>query len=301
MPRLESAIFTVDPPAADSALAPPGVSLVTAGALESDLESLPHAAATITSAANSAIRGSRRILGPPRVVGTALTGPIDNNLRVGAVGRIFEIRSGGAAVRSSVVTISPRADRQVSADPAGQPDAALLARIALGDERACRSFVDRHAAAMLGLAIGLCRDRGLAEDVTQRAFERVWRHAGSFDADRASARTWVLMITRRLAIDELRRRRPQPLAPEDLAQVLAPAPSDTEQAALRDAERDVVARALALLPEEQRRAVVLATLGGRSAAEVAVIDGIPLGTAKTRIRLGLRRLRTSLDGEVDRG
>jgi len=200
-----------------------------------------------------------------------------------------------------VVTTSPRADRRVSADPAGLPDAALLAAVALGDDHACRSFVDRHAAAVFGLAVGMCRDRGLAEDVTQRAFERVWRHAGSFDADRASARTWVMTITRRLALDELRRRRPHPLAPEDLAGVLAPAATDTEQSGMRDAERVVVARALSQLPEDQRRAVVLATLGGRSGAEIAVIEDIPLGTAKTRIRLGLRRLRALLDGEVDRG
>jgi RNA polymerase sigma-70 factor (ECF subfamily) len=70
---------------------------------------------------------------------------------------------------------------------------------------------------------------------------------------------------------------------------------------MRDAERTVVVQALAELPEEQRRAVVLAVLGGRSAAEVAVVEDIPLGTAKTRIRLGLRRLRGRLAGEVDRG
>jgi RNA polymerase sigma-70 factor (ECF subfamily) len=189
----------------------------------------------------------------------------------------------------------------MSAVSADASDAALLVAVALGDDGACRSFVERHSGAVFGLSFGMCRDRGVAEDVTQRAFERAWRHAAAFDPERASARTWLLTITRRLTLDELRRRRPHPLAPDDLAEILAPAGSNTEQAGLRDAERAEVARALAQLPEPQRRAVVLAALGGRSASEVAVVEDVPLGTAKTRIRLGLRRLRAELDGRVDHG
>ncbi|HEY6531322.1 MAG TPA: sigma-70 family RNA polymerase sigma factor [Acidimicrobiales bacterium] len=199
------------------------------------------------------------------------------------------------------MTTSPRADRRLTASATEPTDAALLVAVALGDGDACRSFVHRHASAVFGLALGMCRDRGVAEDVTQRAFERAWRHAGAYEPDRASARTWLLMITRRLALDELRRRKAHPLAPADLDAVLAPATADTEAAALRDTERDAVTRALAELPEPQRRAVVLAALGGRTASEVAAIERIPLGTAKTRIRLGLRRLRAELDGEVDHG
>jgi RNA polymerase sigma factor (sigma-70 family) len=200
-----------------------------------------------------------------------------------------------------VVTTSPRADRRTSAHASGDSDAVLLGAVARGDDDACRSFVARHGPAVFGLALGMCRDRGVAEDVTQRAFERAWRHAGAYEPDRASARTWLLTIARRLAIDERRRRRADPLAPADLDAILAPAAADTERDALRDAEREAVSRALAALPEPQRRAVVLAALGGRSATEVAAIEAIPLGTAKTRIRLGLRRLRAELDGEVDHG
>jgi RNA polymerase sigma-70 factor (ECF subfamily) len=200
-----------------------------------------------------------------------------------------------------VVTTSPRADRAPSAEVADPSDAALLVAVSVGDDDACRRFVDRHAPAVFGLALGMCRDRSLAEDVTQSTFERAWRHAGAYQSDRASARTWLLTIARRLAIDELRRRRPQPVAPDDLARLLDPGRADTEHAALRDAERRSVVQALGELPEPQRRAVVLAALGGRSATEVAAEEGIPLGTAKTRIRLGLRRLRAELDGEVDHG
>jgi RNA polymerase sigma factor (sigma-70 family) len=180
-------------------------------------------------------------------------------------------------------------------------DAALLVAIALGDATACRVFVDRHAAAVIGVAVSVCRDRTLADDIAQRAFEQAWRHAASFDAGRASARTWLLVITRRLAIDELRRRRPSPLAPDALGAVMGSANSDTERAGMAAAERSVVSAALAELPVAQRRAVVLATLGGYSASEVAEIEGVPLGTAKTRIRLGMRRLRAALAGEVDHG
>ena len=180
-------------------------------------------------------------------------------------------------------------------------DAALLAAVALSDAAACRLFVDRHARAVLGVAVSVCRDRTLAEDIAQRAFEQAWRHAASFDAGKASARTWLLVITRRLAIDELRRRRPVPLPPDALGALLAPSGSDPERAGLASVERTLVSGALADLPEPQLRAVVLAALGGYSASEIADLEGVPLGTAKTRIRLGMRRLRATLAGEVDHG
>ncbi len=180
-------------------------------------------------------------------------------------------------------------------------DAVLLAAVATGDERACRVFVERHASRVIGVAMAVCRDRGVAEDVAQRAFEQAWRHAGSYDPDRASARTWLGTIARRVAIDEVRRRRPSPVSPEDLGRLLAPSGSDTERSGLAALERDQVAAALGALPEEQRRAVVLAGIGGLSAREVADTESVPLGTAKTRIRLGMRRMRAALAGEVDRG
>ena len=157
--------------------------------------------------------------------------------------------------------------RLVGLDADGPTDAALLVAVALGDEGACRTFVDRHSSRVFGVALAVCRDRSLAEDVAQRAFEQAWRHAASYDPDRASARTWLLTITRRLAIDEVRRRRPIPLGPDDLDAALAPSGSDTERTGLEAMERDRVAAALAELPESQRRAVVFAgprrTLGER--------------------------------------
>jgi RNA polymerase sigma factor (sigma-70 family) len=195
-----------------------------------------------------------------------------------------------------VVMTNPRNTRLRRAAPT---DAALLAAVALGDGEACREFVSRHASGVFGLAVMVCGDRSLAEDVAQQAFERAWRHAASFDPSRGSARTWLFTITRRLAIDEFRRRRSSPVAPEDLDLLLGPSRADTEAAGIRGSERERVAAALASLPEAQRRAVVLAAMGGRSATEISAIEHVPVGTAKTRVRLGLRRLRAALAEEAD--
>jgi RNA polymerase sigma-70 factor (ECF subfamily) len=186
-----------------------------------------------------------------------------------------------------MVTWAARADRL--------DDAALLAAIALGDGDACTVFVRRYQRQVFGLAITMCRDRQLAEDVAQQTFERAWRHAGSFDPRRASVHTWVLTICRRLSIDVLRSRRPVALDPEDLVVLLPPTASGTvEDAAATSVEARAAGDALRRLPDEQRRAVVLASMAGHTASEIAELEQIPLGTAKTRIRLGLRRLRADL-------
>ena len=170
-------------------------------------------------------------------------------------------------------------------------DAALLAAIGVGDPAAATVFVRRYQRAVFGLAFTMCRDHRLAEDIAQQTFERVWKHAGGFDERRGTARTWTLTITRRLCIDHLRTRRPI-LADSDshlLAQAQrGPAVAD---AAAATADVSGLRRVLDGLPEPQRRAVLLAALGGHTAAEIAAIEDIPLGTAKTRIRQGLSRLR----------
>ena len=174
-------------------------------------------------------------------------------------------------------------------------DEALLAGVAVGDERAALVFVRRYQRRLFGLAMGILGDPGQAEDVAQEAFIRILRHASVFDARRGAVSTWCLTITRNLAIDALRLRRAIPTPPDD--------PVFVELRASRVAPEEAViagegaARALAALadlPDEQRRAVVLAALYGRSAAEVAALESIPLGTAKSRIRLGLSKLRQSV-------
>src|SRR5437870_1911405 len=171
----------------------------------------------------------------------------------------------------------------------GAADDALLAGFGMGDAEAATAFVRRYQARVFGLARSIVGDPALAEDVAQEAFVRAWRHAAAYDARRGSVLTWLLTITRNLAIDALRLHRPAPVDPAALAafEVRPTGPPDAPGAAAEVATEMVRLRAaLAALPEEQRRAVVLAALCGRTAKEVGESEGIPLGTAKTRIRTG---------------
>jgi RNA polymerase sigma factor (sigma-70 family) len=174
-------------------------------------------------------------------------------------------------------------------------DDALLAGMAAGDPDAASAFVGRFQRRVYGLALTITGDPRTAEDCAQEALVRAWRHAGAYDPRRGSVAAWLLTITRNVAIDMTRVRRPIATAPETLRAL------DDRDWAAGPLERSVVAEdaqrlhnALLRLSEEQRRAVMLAGLYGYTAREIAEIDGIPLGTAKTRIRTALIRLRTML-------
>jgi RNA polymerase sigma-70 factor (ECF subfamily) len=181
------------------------------------------------------------------------------------------------------------------APEAGEPsDETLLAGMASGDEWATVAFVRRFQRRVFGLAHAMLGDRSAAEDVAQEALTRVWRHAQVFDARRGSVATWVLTITRNLAIDSLRVRRSLTISAEEMGNFQELDPGVDPLAAV-DATAEV-RRALAALPTEQRRAVILAAFYGYTAAEVAESEQIPLGTAKTRIRSALGKLRVSLVG-----
>lgn len=182
-------------------------------------------------------------------------------------------------------------------------DASLVAGFALGDEQAAVAFVRRFQDAVYGLALSVTRDSALAEDVSQEVFVRAWRAAGSYDARRASALTWLLTITRNAAIDAVRARRPVPVLAETLERLLDVTlqSESTERLALVSLESDRAVHRLRSLPVEQARAVALAVLGGCTAQEVGRHEDIPLGTAKTRIRTGLRRLREASKEESSDG
>lgn len=174
-------------------------------------------------------------------------------------------------------------------------DDALVAGLVVEDPDAATAFVRRFQAQVYGLAVAVTRDRALAEDVAQEAFLRAWRAAPTFDRTRGSVAGWLLTITRNVAIDAVRARRSDPTDGDELDRLLhlTLAGDDTAETASTAVE---AGRALARLragPPEQARAVVLAVLAGCTAAEVGVHEGIPLGTAKTRIRTGLRRLRAT--------
>ncbi|HET7328966.1 MAG TPA: sigma-70 family RNA polymerase sigma factor [Nocardioidaceae bacterium] len=178
-------------------------------------------------------------------------------------------------------------------------DAALVEGLAIDDPPAAAAFVHRFQGAVFGLAVSITRDQALAEDVSQEVFVRAWRASRSYDPRRASALTWLLTITRNAAIDAVRMRRPTPTDDEALERLLydslsGPGPEDT---VLRRLESEQAVGRLRNLPPEQARAVVLAVIGGCTAAEVSSHEGVPLGTAKTRIRTGLLRLRASMEDE----
>ena len=175
-------------------------------------------------------------------------------------------------------------------------DEALLAGMALGDQSAAVTFTRRYQRRVFGLAYSMTSDAGLSEDVAQEAMVRVWRHAPVFDPRRGSVTSWVLTITRNLAIDALRMRRSVPMDPDDFAATaMASAEHNPEDSVRRGDVRQLVRGALTTLPEEQRRAVVLAAVYGRTALEISESEGIPLGTAKTRIRTALIRLRAAVE------
>jgi RNA polymerase sigma-70 factor (ECF subfamily) len=176
-------------------------------------------------------------------------------------------------------------------------DEALLAGMAGGDEQAGRVFVERHQRRVYGIAFVMTHDQATAADVAQEAFLRAWRHASVFDGRRADATRWLSTITRRLAIDALRLRRAVPVEPDDAVWNSISVGESVEDAGVRAHELARVRRALEHLSPDQRRALVLSAFYGRSAAEIADEEAIPIGTAKSRIRLGLAKVRDALQGE----
>ena len=170
-------------------------------------------------------------------------------------------------------------------------DEALLAGLASGDPDDAAAFVRRFQRRVYGLALTILRDADLADDVAQETFVRAWRHAAGYDPRRGQVAAWLLTIARNVAIDRAGTRRIPPADPDVIASRLELATTD----AIPDVgERDRLRQALAALPQEQRRSLVLAVYAGRTAREISELDGVPLGTVKTRIRTAMIALRESL-------
>ena len=186
---------------------------------------------------------------------------------------------------------SPAAVGRASADSLD------LQRIAAGDNRALADLYDRHSAMAFGLALRVTNDHALAEDVVQETFVSVWRGASTFDEAKASARTWILTIAHRRAVDVVRRRR-QPVLSLDLDEGEAPmrltVAADVWTEVSQRLDSAEVQLALAELPDAQRRTLELAYFGGLTQQEIAAATGVPLGTVKGRVRLALSRLRELL-------
>jgi RNA polymerase sigma-70 factor (ECF subfamily) len=173
---------------------------------------------------------------------------------------------------------------------------ALLAGAAAGDQDALARFYDATSAAVYGLALRILRNPAEAEEVALDVFLQVWRDAARYDAGRGSALSWLLVLTRSRAIDRLRARGPARRV--ETAFEAAQEPADDAQgpgeASWIAQQGAIVRRALRELPSEQRLALELAYFGGLTHAEIAERLSLPIGTAKTRIRLGLLKLREAL-------
>lgn len=179
--------------------------------------------------------------------------------------------------------------------PVGRlPDEALLAGLATGDPELAVTFVRRFQHTVFGVAISIVGDTQLAEDIAQQTFERAWRHAQIYDSRRGSVTTWLTTIAHNLAIDAVRSRRPEPVSPDALEALLGVVTETPEQLALADEASSRLRAALAQLPREQARALVMAGIYGMTAQQIADLEQIPLGTAKTRIRTAMGKLRTTL-------
>jgi len=179
-------------------------------------------------------------------------------------------------------------------------DESLLAGLGSNDPEAAAAFVRRFQARVFGLVYTVLGDRDAARDVAQEAFLRAWRHAGVFDPRRGSVAAWLLTITRNLALDAVRVRRAVPVDPGDLARLRA---GDIEHGPdrqiLTNGELARLRQEVARLPEEQGRSLLLAALHGLTAREISQLDGLPLGTVKTRIRAAMHKLRSALEVRDD--
>ena len=177
----------------------------------------------------------------------------------------------------------------------GPGDDELIAAVARGDQPALLALYDRHGGVAYGLAYRILGDAGAAEEAVQDAYLRIWRRAATFDASRGNARSWLLTIVHHCAIDLLRRRAGAP-------PVVAGLDEMAERRSVPDAWSEVSGRieservrtAVETLPGEQRRAIEMAFFDGLTHREIAERDGLPLGTVKGRLRLGLKRLSSLL-------
>ena len=205
-----------------------------------------------------------------------------------------------------------RAEELAAAAPAlvieryNWPDERLMHAIALRDETAFAVLYDRYVDLVYSASLRVLADAGLAEDATQDIFVRLWRRPETFVPERGRFLSWLMSVVRNRAVDELRargRRRKRegtsPTESEEDAMAALPSEDDDPATTAQIHEQQVLVRgALCTLPIDQRRALELAYFKGLTQQEIAFILHEPLGTVKTRIRLGMQKLRRALYGQV---
>jgi RNA polymerase sigma-70 factor (ECF subfamily) len=180
-------------------------------------------------------------------------------------------------------------------------DEDLMARVYEGDTRAFGVVFDRHSSVAFSLAYRMCGRRALAEEVVQEAFLSLWRSGARYDRGRGSVRSWVLAVVHHRAIDLIRHesvRAGRDVHDDGVAATL-PALERTELEVERRSDAHLVRGALEELPSEQRQVIELAYFGGFSHSEIAGMLGIPSGTVKGRMRLGMGKLRLALGDGAD--
>ena len=193
----------------------------------------------------------------------------------------------------------------VSLTLTAQPDAVLASRVAAGDAGSLEELYNRYGVQVFSMAYGMLRDYALAEDLAQEVFMALWTRAGRFDAAKGVFRHWFLHLAHNRVIDEVRRRRRATLmdadrAPEDATLGLV-SNGDTADEAITAVLVGEAREALRALPEEQRVVIVMAYLEGATQQEIAQRTGTPLGTVKTRLRLGLGKLRQTMNAPAPEG
>jgi RNA polymerase sigma-70 factor (ECF subfamily) len=188
-----------------------------------------------------------------------------------------------------------------TAAPIEELDRAVLVRVTAGELHALEELYDRYRAMAYSIALRITGEPTAAEDVVQDAFLGVWRHADRYAEARGSVKTWLLSIVHHRSVDAVRRRRPTSELPE-------PEASPPDQLVIPDVWAEVAGRmdaeavriALDALSDVQREAIELAYFGGMTQTEIADRTSTPLGTVKSRMRLGLLAMRRGLEAGMER-
>ena len=169
-----------------------------------------------------------------------------------------------------------------------------------GDPEAAAAFVRRYQSRVYGLAFTILGDRAAAQEAAQETFLKVWKHADAYDVRRGHVSTWILSITRNTAVDAARLKRADPVEPHALIALCERNDQrDSNDPFIAGLELDRLKGAIRELPQEQKSALFHAAFFGRTAREIGELEGVPIGTIKTRIRTALHKVRAALEVNDD--